>query len=132
MELQVQFFRRAAAQEHAVHEDLKILDHRAHLRVDGERETDLLVGERDLVLFDGVVDAVVDVEGRCVLIAHAAAAPQHDATILVQSSDGQLRGLIASQPQLYEQLIASRRATCYGLVRKANDDYCGEVCIRIR
>ena len=58
--------------------------------------------------------------------------PQHDATILVQSSDGQIRGLIASQPQLYEQLIASRRATCYGLVRKANDDYRGEVCIRIR
>lgn len=65
-------------------------------------------------------------------VGYAKADPQHDATILVQSSDGQLRGLIASQPQLYEQLIASRRATCYGLVRKANDDYCGEVCIRIR
>ena len=65
-------------------------------------------------------------------VGYAKADPQHDATILVQSSDGQIRGLIASQPQLYEQLIASRRATCYGLVRKANDDYCGEVCIRIR
>lgn len=65
-------------------------------------------------------------------VGYAKADPQHDATILVQSSDGQIRGLIASQPQLYEQLIASRRATCYGLVRKANDDYRGEVCIRIR
>lgn len=41
-------------------------------------------------------------------VGYAKADPQHDATILVQSSDGQLRGLIASQPQLYEQLIASR------------------------
>ena len=65
-------------------------------------------------------------------VCYAKADPQHDATILVQSSDGQIRGLIASQPQLYEQLIASRRATCYGLVRKTNDDYRGEVCIRIR
>ena len=69
--------RRAAAQEHAVHEDLKILDHRAHLRVDGERETDLLVGERDLVLFDGVVDAVVDVEGGAGLRPHTVRAHVH-------------------------------------------------------
>ncbi len=59
----------------AVHEDLKILDHRAHLRVDGERETDISLSvKRDLVLFDQVVDAVVDVEGSAGLRPHGSRA----------------------------------------------------------
>ena len=36
--MQAQLLCRAAAQEHAVHENFKILDHRAHLRVDGVRD----------------------------------------------------------------------------------------------
>lgn len=48
--MQTQLLRRAAAQEHTVHENFKILDHRAYLRVDGKRQADLLFRQRDLVL----------------------------------------------------------------------------------
>ena len=70
-EMQTQLLRRAAAQEHTVHENFKILDHCAYLRVDGKRQADLLFRQRDLVLFDGVIHAVVNVERRAGLFAHA-------------------------------------------------------------
>ena len=44
-------------------------------------------------------------------VGYAKADPQHDATILVQSSDGQIRGLIASQPQLLRSPVGAPPAT---------------------
>ena len=75
--MQPQLLRRAAAQEHTVHENFKILDHCAYLRVDGKRQADLLFRQRDLVLFDGVIHAVVNVERRAGLFAHAVRAHIH-------------------------------------------------------
>lgn len=63
-------------------------------------------------------------------IGHATADPQHNGSILIADENGIPRGQIASQPQLYEQLIANRRTTCYGVSRKQEDTYRGEVCIR--
>ena len=111
--MQPQLLRRAAAQEHAVHEDLKILDHRAHLRVDGERETDLLVGERDLVLFDGVVDAVVDVEGGASSTAGAASS----SVLRPKPTVTSLPGASSANPGSSSALRMSAAAT--GLTGKA-------------
>lgn len=63
-------------------------------------------------------------------IGHATADPQHNGSILITDENGIPRGQIASQPQLYEQLIANRRTTCYGVSRKQEDTYWGEVCIK--
>lgn len=65
-------------------------------------------------------------------VGYAKADAQHDAVILVTDQTGLLRGRIASQPQLYELLIASRRSVCYGVVRKDGDGFQGEVCIRVK
>lgn len=65
-------------------------------------------------------------------VGYAKADAQHNAVILVSDLAGVLRGRIASQPQLYELLIASRRSACYGVVRKEGDGFQGEVCIRVR
>ena len=75
--MQPQLLRCAAAQEHAVHENFKIFDHRAHLRVDGKRQADLLLRQRDLVLFDGVIHAVVNIKRRAGLLAHTVRAHVH-------------------------------------------------------
>ena len=69
--------RRAAAQEHAVHENFKILDDRADLGVNYERQTDLALRQCDLVLFDGEIHAVVDVECGAGLFPHAVGAHVH-------------------------------------------------------
>lgn len=63
-------------------------------------------------------------------IGHATADPQHNGSILIADENGIPRGQIASQPQLYEQLIANHRTSCYGVSKKQEDTYWGEVCIR--
>lgn len=65
-------------------------------------------------------------------VGYAKADPQRNEDILVVDSCQLVRGRIASQPKLYEQLIASRRATCYGVVHKGDRGYEGEVCIRTK
>lgn len=65
-------------------------------------------------------------------VGYAKADAQHDAVILVTDLVGLLRGRIASQPQLYELLIASRRSACYGVIRKVGEGFQGDVCIRVR
>ena len=65
-------------------------------------------------------------------VGYAKADAQHNAVILVSDQAGLLRGRIASQPQLYEILIASRRSACYGVVRKCGGGFGGDVCIRVR
>ena len=65
-------------------------------------------------------------------VGYAKADPQHDAVLLITDQQGTLRGQIQHQPQCYEQLMASRRATCYGVISKSEDHFRGEICLRVR
>ena len=76
LELQAELFGSLAAEDHALHENFKIVHDGAEVRVDRQLQLDERAVLVDLQrgLFYGVIHTVVDVERRRVLIANAAAA----------------------------------------------------------
>lgn len=66
----------ALAEFHTVEENLKIVEHGADRGIEGEGEDDLglVVGQVELAIGNGIVDAVVDIEGLDLVVAHTAAA----------------------------------------------------------
>lgn len=64
------------AQEHALHENFKVVHHRGNFRVQIQFQHDarFIVGDLDAGGVDGVIDAVVNVEGGEIPVAYAGAA----------------------------------------------------------
>lgn len=55
---------------------------------------------------------------------------QHDGVLIVYDSNGILRGKVIGQKDYYASLLNHRRASCYGIESKIDNDYQGEVCMQ--
>lgn len=55
---------------------------------------------------------------------------QHDGVLIVYDSNGKLRGQVTGQKDYYASLLNHRRASCYGIESKIDNDYQGEVCMQ--